>query len=216
MAATTVRQRILAYIRQWGPIDAEGIGRGLHLSAATVRHHLGILVSDGRVVSDSTLRSGRLQGRPRKLYRLSDGMWGDNLAMLSNVLFDLWHQANRSSDDARTDLMAMADGLRQRMGPIDGRQSATKRLEQLIEQLNAANYEAHWEAGADGPRVIFARCPYAEIIDDRPYLCSVDAYMLEAAMNADEASPLALNRRKDAERSNRCVFALYRVRKGRG
>lgn len=216
MAPATARQRILQYIRRWGPIGAEGIGRGLHMSAATVRHHLGILVSDGRVVSDSTLKPGRLPGRPRKLYRLSDGMYGDNLAMLSNVLFDLWDRTQRNTNDAKTYFMALADGLHLRMGPIDARQSATKRLEQLIEHLNAAHYEAHWEAGADGPRVIFERCPYAEIIDEHPFLCQVDGFMLAAAINADEASPLALNRRRDAEGSNRCIFALHRVRKGRG
>lgn len=214
MARTTARQKILAYIKQWGPIDAGGIGQALHMSAATVRHHLRLLVSDGRVVSDSTFQPGRLTGRPRKRYRLSDGMWGDNMAMLSDVLLELWMRSRPERTDPRTDSMSLADGLRVRMGPLEDKLTATKRLEQVIEQLNKAHYEAHWEAGAQGPKIFFARCPYAEIIEEHPYLCEMDQYLLGAAMDA-EAHQMARIRR-EADGSNRCIFALRRAARRKG
>ncbi len=214
MAPTTARQRVFAYIKQRGQLSADEIAQGLHMSAATVRHHLVVLVADGRIVTDSTVRAGRLKGRPRKLYRLSDGMRGDNLAMLSNVLLQSWGRARPVSTDTRAGVMALAKGLRERMGPIDDKLAATKRLEQLIERLNEAHYEARWEAGAQGPRVLFGRCPYAEIIDEHPFLCVMDQYLLGDVMNA-EVEQLAKIQRKTGE-SSRCVFALRRTGRGGG
>ncbi len=179
------------------------------MSAATVRHHLGVLMADGRIVTDATIRPASVRGRPRKLYRLTDSMWGDNLAMLSDVLFEPWLRSGPS----QTDLMTLADGLRERMGPIDEKLTATKRIEQLIGKLNKAHYEARWEAGAQGPRILFGRCPYAEIIDEHPYLCDMDRFLLGGAMNAD-VEQRAMIRRKTGE-SDRCIFVLRRAA-GRG
>jgi predicted ArsR family transcriptional regulator len=57
-----------------------------------------------------------------------------------------------------------------------------KRLELLVGKLNEMHYQAHWEAGAEGPRVIFGRCPYSQVIEKHPELCKMDTAMLEESL----------------------------------
>jgi predicted ArsR family transcriptional regulator len=57
-----------------------------------------------------------------------------------------------------------------------------KRLVLLVEKLDEMHYQARWEAGAEGPRVIFGRCPYAKVIDGHPELCKMDAALLSISL----------------------------------
>ncbi len=203
----------MEYVRQRGPVAAGTIGQGLNLSVPTVRHHLGILASDGRITADSMKRSAHLRGRPQKLYRLSDSSGGDNLGMLSGAIFSLWSGSKLKQGDSSERLRLLADDMRERMGSADERLPATKRLEQWIEKLNDAHYEARWEAGAQGPRILFGRCPYAEIIDQHPELCTVDGFLLGGAMNAEAEQLSKIDRKQGSP--DRCIFALKRaVRRG--
>jgi predicted ArsR family transcriptional regulator len=54
-----------------------------------------------------------------------------------------------------------------------------RRLSQAIDRLNELHYQAHWEAGIDGARIILGHCPYAAIIAAYPELCRMDEYLLE-------------------------------------
>ena len=67
-----------------------------------------------------------------------------------------------------------------------------RRLALLIEKLNEMHYQAKWEAGAGGPRVILGRCPYARVIESHPEICTMDAALLKNAM-ARDVSPLKKN-----------------------
>jgi predicted ArsR family transcriptional regulator len=58
----------------------------------------------------------------------------------------------------------------------------TKRLALLVEKLNAMHYQARWEAGAAGPRVIFGRCPYSRVIEGHPDLCKMDGTIVSNAL----------------------------------
>lgn len=55
----------------------------------------------------------------------------------------------------------------------------------LVEKLNGMHYQARWEAGADGPRIIFGRCPYAAVIEGHPELCQMDVGLLGNALGRD-------------------------------
>ena len=66
---TTARQKVLTYLDKSRTASAREISRALKMSAATVRHHLRVLVSDGRLEMTSVRgRDGR--GRPEKVYSL--------------------------------------------------------------------------------------------------------------------------------------------------
>lgn len=66
------------------------------------------------------------------------------------------------------------------------------------------NYHARWEAGAEGPRVIFGHCPYAAIIARHPDLCRMDKALLEEWMgrSADQFAKIEI------EGSLVCVFGI--------
>ena len=54
-----------------------------------------------------------------------------------------------------------------------------QRLPSVIDRLNEFSYHARWEAGKEGPRILFGHCPYRSIIADYPELCKMDAALIE-------------------------------------
>ena len=63
----TARQKVLTYLTKNRVASAREISRSLKMSAATVRHHLRVMVADGRLEVESVRgREGR--GRPEKVY----------------------------------------------------------------------------------------------------------------------------------------------------
>jgi predicted ArsR family transcriptional regulator len=169
---TTARQKVLAQLKKTRFASAREIARILNMSAPNVRHHLGILVSDGRLeVSSIYQRGGR--GRPEKIYSLSQSALGDNLSVLADALLN-----------GKIDMKALGERIAQTRGLAGfGNQSMPKRLALLIEKLNEMHYQARWEAGAEGPHIIFGRCPFAKIIELHPELCKMDLSMLEASLD---------------------------------
>lgn len=165
---TTARQKVLGYLNKAGAASAREIARSLKMSGATVRHHLRVLTADGRLDLTSVRgRDGR--GRPEKIYSPPRSTLGHNLAALSDALL------TESSSNVRMEALA-----KHLVGEPDfAGQPLAKRLNLTIEKLNQMNYHAHWEAGSEGPRIIFAHCPYAAILANHPELCTMDHAMLK-------------------------------------
>jgi predicted ArsR family transcriptional regulator len=166
---TTARQKVYAHLKKTRTASAREIARALKMSVPTVRHHLAILCSDGRA-EVAALKSSRKRGRPEKIYMLSAVSLGDNLATLAAALL------------AETKLKPDAVAKRMLDPDLFTGLPLNKRLPLLIERLNEMNYQARWEAGAAGPRVIFGGCPYARVIDGHPELCTMDLAMLQASL----------------------------------
>ncbi len=163
----TARQKVLTYLTKNRTASAREISRSLKMSAATVRHHLRVLVSDGRLEMESVRgREGR--GRPEKVYSIPRGALGDNLSALAEALLT---EAGRS---------VRVEALAKRLaGEADFKsQPVSKRLSLVVEKLNQMNYHAKWEAGAAGPRIIFGHCPYAAVLKNHPELCQMDVALL--------------------------------------
>jgi predicted ArsR family transcriptional regulator len=165
---TTARQKVLTYLTKNRTASAREISRALKMSAATVRHHLRVLTSDGRLEVDSVRPRGG-KGRPEKIYSLPRAMLGDNLSVLSEALL------TEAGSSVRVEALAkyLAGGSDFKNQPI------AKRLNLIVEKLNQMNYHARWEAGAGGPRITFGHCPYAAIIARRPELCAMDVALLK-------------------------------------
>ena len=164
----TARQKILAYFAKTRRASAREISHALKMSAATVRHHLRVLVSDGRLEMTSVQR-GEGRGRPEKVFSLPRAALGDNLSALSEAI---WTEAGDS-----VSITALAKRL---AGESDFKgQVLGKRLNLVVEKLNRMNYHSRWEAGSGGPRIIFGHCPYAAILAKRPELCQMDRVLLK-------------------------------------
>jgi predicted ArsR family transcriptional regulator len=189
----TARQKVLAYLNKTRIASAQEISRALRMSAANVRHHLRVLVSDGRLELTSVKpRDGR--GRPEKVYSIPRAALGDNLAVLSDLLLI---ESGVALDVLANHLAGEAD---LKTLPI------TKRLSLTIEKLNEMKYHARWEAGPEGPRIIFGHCPYAAIIEKHPELCKMDGTLLKELLG-QSAEQLTKTGR---DGSLSCVFAMGR------
>lgn len=171
---TTARQKVLAYLMKTRTASAREISRALKMSAPTVRHHLRVLVSDGRLEMTSVRgRDGR--GRPEKVYSIPRAALGDNLSALSDAL---WTEAGVS---VRVEALA-----KRLVGESNIKsQPVAKRLNLLVEKINQMKYHARWEAGQHGPRILFGHCPYAAIIVKHPELCQMDATLLKELYGDD-------------------------------
>jgi DeoR family suf operon transcriptional repressor len=192
---TTARQKVLTYFNKTRTASAREISRALKMSAATVRHHLRVLVSDGRLeMASARGRDGK--GRPEKVYSLPRSALGDNLAALSDVLL-----AEAGSGVRMEALAKRLVGESNFAG-----QPLVKQLNLTVEKLNQMNYHSRWEAGSEGPRIIFSHCPYASIIEKHPELCRMDETMLKEWMG----QPVAQISKAGKDGSSVCVFAIGR------
>jgi DeoR family suf operon transcriptional repressor len=188
----TARQKVLTYLKKTRAASAREIARALKMSAATVRHHLRVLTSDGRLEMVSVRGNGR--GRPEKVYSLSRSALGDNLAELSAALL-----VEAGSGVRMETLAKHLTGE----SSFEG-QPLVKRLNLTVEKLNQTNYHARWEAGSDGPRIIFGHCPYAAIIEKHPELCRMDEALLKEWMG----QPAKQISKAGKDGSSVCVFAI--------
>ena len=190
---TTTRHKVLGFLTRTRTASVREISRSLKISAANVRHHLRVLVSDGRLELGSVRkREGR--GRPENVYSLPRAALGDNLSALADALL------TEAGSQVRVE--ALAQRL---VGESNfASQPIVKRLNLVVEKLNQMNYHARWEAGPEGPRIIFGHCPYAAIIEKHPELCGMDAAMLKelTGQSAEQLSKIG------QEKSLSCMFAM--------
>lgn len=163
----TARQRVLTYLTKNRTASAREISRGLKMSIETVRHHLRVLSADGRLEAESA-RGHEGRGRPEKVYSLPRAALGDNLSALAEALL------GEAGSSVRVEALA-----KRLAGEVSfAGQPVAKRLNLLVEKLNRMHYHAHWEAGAEGPRVLFGHCPYAAVVGGHPELCAMDENLL--------------------------------------
>jgi predicted ArsR family transcriptional regulator len=163
----TARQRVFNYLVKTRRASAREIARGLRMSVETVRHHLRVLTAEGRLeVEEARSVGGR--GRPEKVYALPLAALGDNLPALSKALLTEAGSVVRGEALARR----LAGEAPEATLPL------ARRFNLVVERLNRMHYHAHWEAGAEGPRVLFGHCPYAAVVEEHPELCEMDTSLV--------------------------------------
>jgi predicted ArsR family transcriptional regulator len=103
-------------------------------------------------------------------------------------------------------ISALAEALLVELGAAHPTGNLARRLSDLVHALDHGHYHARWEAGAEGPRVIFGHCPYASIVEGHPELCQMDRAALANYMRADVTQLAKIDVRSHSV--NQCVFAL--------
>lgn len=187
----TTRLRILEHLRRQPTATAGDLSRSLGMTAANIRHHLAVLEANALVEVVGARHQGR--GRPQQVYALSRHVLGDGLDDLAVALFDEWLG---SLPPERQDavLMQIAERLAGDISVSADIGSFPRRLAAVINRLNELHYQARWEAGAAGPRIILGHCPYAAIVSRVPCLCRIDALLLERLLHL----PVRILSRMDA------------------
>jgi predicted ArsR family transcriptional regulator len=193
----TSRQRLLEYIQVHHYVTVAELSRVLRMTRANARHHLSILEQQGlvRVAGERPAVEGR--GRPARLYGLAENTQAHSLGQLSGVLLELL-ASERPSEQQPGLYRQVACALKAASTePVVASSSLTQRLSQTVQQLNQLNYQARWEAYAQGPRLILGHCPYAAILSRHPEMCQIDRYLLQELVGAPvvQTERLALDQR---------------------
>jgi len=204
------RQRIFEYIRSHRVATASDVARSLATTDANARRHMLILESQG-LVQVIGLRPKDGRGRPSKLYSVSERYLGNNFAMVTCVLMNLYlgSSSGKKRDKAIQklvlNLIKSTDGEKV-VAKAKNIKSITQRLSQIISILNSMNYQARWEAHVDAPHIIFGHCPYAAILHNHPEFCEVDKLLLEmmSDLRIDQREKLAI----DSRGVKYCLFAV--------
>ena len=115
-------------------------------------------------------------------------------------------KARRRSWGGSITLDILSRALTDQIGDIRSKQSGPQRLTALVSRLDVLHYHARWEAGAEGPRLIFGHCPYAEVIADHPELCQMDARAASSLLNASARQVSKID--PSGEGAVQCVFVL--------
>ncbi len=204
----TTRQRILEYLQVKGVSNAPDIGRALHLTAANIRHHLGVLEEEGALEVVGT-RPGETRGRPTRLYALSRQTSAHNLDGLADILLQELGSAF-PPEERRLLLERIARRLAGKSAAEV--RSFTHRITQAVQRLNEMNYQARWEARSDAPRLILGHCPYAAILPEHPELCRMDAALLQEMIGSPVTQTACLARTPDG--LSQCIFQVQ-VKPGR-
>jgi predicted ArsR family transcriptional regulator len=195
------RIRILVYLKKHLSATAEELGHSLGMTGANIRHHLSRMLKDGQIVELDRRQEGK--GRPTVVYGASERVLGNGLQDLLESALSTWLEA---APEAKHDLLLKQLAERLAGTELSGPAGASQRLGQAVERLNTLHYQARWEAGSRGPRMILGRCPYAEIISRHPELCRMDQYLLEALSGLKASQSIKLERGRDGVM--RCVFQL--------
>ena len=175
----TTQSRIIEFLRRNQTASVYDIGRVLRKTQADIRHHLAILKKI-KMVEVAGHRAG-LRGRPRNVYGLSASILGDRLEELCSILLSGVMEKGGAGDRERS-LKAIGEKLAGISNNNEDK-NVVQKLNHTVDMLNKLHYQARWEAGGTGPRIILGYCPYAAIIATHPELCKIDSYELETRLN---------------------------------
>lgn len=196
------RKRIQLHLEEVHHSTVKEISRLFDLTPANIRYHLGMMLEDGQVVASK--KSGRAgRGRPQYEYRLAPKTQQNSLSDLAVASLNVI-----AAQDSARKRDAMLNELAEAMADKNGGAPnwSPGRLRIAISHLNDLNYHAHWEARAAGPQVKFRQCPYAQIIDDHPLLCRMDASLLETMLGTKVEQKAKINREEGGAKE--CVFSV--------
>ncbi len=199
---TNARQKILNYIVEQQSATVDELSKVFRVTPANIRHHLSILVEQGslKIVGEKALAG---KGRPAQIFSVAQQSNKNNLDQLSDTLLTTLLDAAHGED--------INEILRQIARRMVGnhavdKHNPTQRLYSSIRALNHMNYQAHWEAHLENPRIMLGHCPYLPILEHHPEVCQLDAYVLRELLDTPvrQTQKLTTNEKGLGE----CVFLL--------
>ena len=182
MEPDSTLETILLYLKNHHTASPGEIAKALNLTGAAVRYHLSHLRNDGRVESvcmTNVLKTGKKRGRPAQMYQLSAQSRPNNTNALTGTLLRMGLDQDANIADF---WMELAHWM---VGTVPNQTSLNRRLANAVETCNQMRHEARWEAGPQGPRIIFNNCPYRELLPQFPGLCQMDGKILGAILHRD-------------------------------
>jgi predicted ArsR family transcriptional regulator len=198
------RQRILNYIIEKKSATVEELSKVFKVTPANIRHHLSLLIEQGSVEIIG-LKSTELKGRPAQIYSSTRQITQNNLDQLCEVLLSFVVN-NLGQINADPLLKSIARQLVAKF-PLDNN-NPTRQLYSSIRTLNRMNYQAHWEAHGEHPRIMLGHCPYGALLERHPEICQMDEFLLEALLDmpVQQIEKLTYN----SKGLSQCIFFMHR------
>jgi DeoR family suf operon transcriptional repressor len=174
---TSSRQRIIIQLKKSGEASVSDLSRALGLTSVTVRHHLQELRHEG-VVGSPKPRRRKGPGRPEMAYSLVPQARIDlpeNYQELCTALVEQLSEKplSGSLSDA---LIGAGHNLGDSFGA--GEETQATRADRIEAFLEKRGYFPRWSQEGAGPLLHLANCPYREIAEHVPELCSFDKALL--------------------------------------
>ncbi|MBE9524878.1 MAG: ArsR family transcriptional regulator [Chloroflexi bacterium] len=177
------------------------ISRALHMTTANVRHHFAVLKNQG-LIEEIGSRPSKNRGRPAKLFGLPADVLDNNINALATALL----KSFLAGGNLESQFTILINNLFPDPPTDGGKNASLQQLNQIVQRLNHANYQARWEASPTGPRFILGHCPYAAILPNHPELCQMDRIFLSQQLNSSVKQIAKLER--NPQGTSYCVFSI--------
>jgi predicted ArsR family transcriptional regulator len=196
------RQKILNFIIEQQTTTVEELSKVFKVTPANIRHHLSILVGQG-TVNVIGQKAPSIRGRPAQIYCSAQLINRNNLDQLAESILSAFLHVSVSDERSQLLKIIASQMVSKYKSNLD---NPTRRLYTSIRILNRMNYQAHWEAHIENPRIMFGHCPYRAILDPHPEICQMDAFVLEELLGVavNQTEKLTLNTKGLPQ----CVFLL--------
>jgi predicted ArsR family transcriptional regulator len=172
------RQRIIVQLKKSGEASVSDLSRELGLTSVTVRHHLQELRLEG-LVDDPRPRRRRGPGRPEMTYRLFPEARVDLPRNYQELCVSLVERlSEKISNETLSDTLSVAGQSLGRASIEQTEASIASRTERVEAFLEERGYFPRWSQVGDGMRLHLANCPYREIAEQVPEMCSFDKALL--------------------------------------
>lgn len=195
---------ILEYLQQKQTATTSELSHIVGFTAANIRHHLHILLSEGVIKVAGTRRTHK-RGRPEMIYQLEEHAVHSNINAFIDALIEVFIRS-QPIDKHPTLLRMIALEIISTKTEFQIPRTIPGKLINAIQLLNDLNYKARWEAHSHAPVIIFGHCPYRQIVDKHPELCMLDQQILELLLQSNISLAAKLN--PDISGLPQCIFNL--------
>lgn len=169
------RESILRILQERGQATVEELSAEIHLTPATVRHHLDMLRGENLVEAPS-IRRRTTPGRPQYVYTLTeaaDQFFPKSYASLATMMFG---EIQERLEPAHVEemLRTMAGRIAAEFPPAPPGEDFDARLSRVVDFLNKRGHLARSVKGEDGYMLYLTNCLYREVSHTHPQLCVMD------------------------------------------
>lgn len=194
------RSRVLSAVESASsPLSVDDVCAATGLHANTVRTHLDVLLAAGSIVREQAEATGR--GRPRWLYRVEQRV-ASPFRYLAEALTA---QLAQSSDAALAD--AAAERWAQAIPTLPEAQDPDEAVHEAVDALNRLGFQA--VASPVGDAIAVNGCPYTDIVDDNPVICTIHAALVDRLLE-QTGQPVQVTSMDVWTRRDMCVARLNR------
>lgn len=176
MTKLSTSKIILEKLGEASSLSVHELATGTGFSEPVIRYHLRKFKNIGIVCElpqhDTGLKAGRKAPNFRRLISSSE----KNIVELCQVIMD--HLSDLTGKPSVESIEKIVDWMLIDLNP--GKKLTGLSIREIVEWFTKYNYFASWEAGKNGPEIIFRHCPYESIRTGNDLTCKLDLGLLQS------------------------------------